>query len=245
MAYKSHPSSKHIIGHHFHKEVEMKYTVLFLFATLFLASCAAPATPAPTQTFTSEPPTFTPTSTFTPVPPTFAPTLTPTPGLGSTYTSPKDGMVIVYVPAGNFPMGSNDGRPDQAPVHTVSLDAFWIDQTDATNAMYAKCVDASACKQPADLGSATHDSYFGNSQFDNYPVINVDWNMADTYCKWAGRQLPTEAQWEKAARGPNGNAYPWGNSFNGTLTNYCDKSCSLLWADHSFNDGYADVSPVG
>jgi serine/threonine-protein kinase len=135
-------------------------------------------------------------------------------------------MLLLYVPAGNFLMGSIASDPkalaNEQPQHTVYLDAFWIDQTDVTNAMYAKCVSAGACNPPAQLSSSTHSSYYGNSQFDNYPVINVTWDMANIYCsKWAGRQLPTEAQWEKAARGPNGNMYPWGNNApNTTLLNY-------------------------
>ena len=102
-----------------------------------------------------------------------------------------------------------------------TLDAFWIDQTDVTNAMYAKCVNAGACKQPTKLTSYSRSSYYDNSEFDNYPVIYVDWSMANTYCKWAGRQLPTEAQWEKAARGTDGRIYPWGNTApDPTLLNY-------------------------
>ncbi len=150
---------------------------------------------------------------------------TQTLGIGSSMISGKDGMKLLYVPAGNFLMGSTSADPlaqsDEIPQHTVYLDAFWIDQTDVTNAMYAKCVSAGACNQPTDLSSSTHSSYYGNPEFDNYPVIYVDWNIADTYCKWAGRQLPTEAQWEKAARGTDGRTYPWGNTApDNTLLNY-------------------------
>jgi eukaryotic-like serine/threonine-protein kinase len=184
----------------------MKNIKLFLLVALFLTSCAPPLTPTPTQTLTPEPPTSAPT--LTPEPPTFTPT--PTPGIGSTWTSPKDGMVMVYIPEGNFQMGSN--HANEKPVHTVYLDAFWIDQTVVTNAMYSKCVASNACEPPAGGGSSDdHPSYYGNSQFDNYPVVDVTWDMAGTYCKWAGRQLPTEAQWEKAARGTDGRIYPWGN----------------------------------
>jgi serine/threonine-protein kinase len=107
-------------------------------------------------------------------------------------------------------MGSKDVI--NQPVHTVYLDAFWIDQTDVTNAMYAKCVSAGICK-PSE-GFAT------DLMEDKKPEL-VDWSQANTYCKWAGRSLPTEAQWEKAARGTDGRTYPWGNQApNKSLLNY-------------------------
>jgi serine/threonine-protein kinase len=163
-------------------------------------------TPAPTITFT---PTFMPTTTFTPViTATPRPTSTPSLGIGSTQKSSIDGMVLVYVPAGNFTMGFNS--PD-APAHKVNLGNFWIDQTEVTNGMYALCVQAGACQPPSDTSSATRTRYFGNSEFANYPVIYVDWNDAQAYCSWAGRRLPTEAEWEKTARGTDGRTYPWGN----------------------------------
>ena len=201
--------------------------IFVLLLSLALSSCAPGQLFGPTVTPT---PTLTATATNTPVPPTATDTLepptftpTPTPRIGSTWTSPKDGMVMVYVPAGNFLMGSTESDPiaypNEKPQHTVYLDAFWIDQTDVTNAMYAKCVSAGACYQPVDISPLVHP--YGNSQFDNYPVIYVRWTMADAYCKWAGRQLPTEAQWEKAARGTDGRIYTWGNDApNKTLLNY-------------------------
>jgi len=169
----------------------------------------------------------------------------------------------MYVAGGEFTMGSNaddalaecqksrsdcsrDWFTNEEPPHSVTLPAFWIDQTEVTNEMYAKCVADGACtKKPTDASSATHSSYYGNSEFDNYPVIYVDWTMAKSYCEWAERRLPTEAEWEKAARGTDGNIYPWGNTFDGTAVNFCDVNCTYDWADKSFNDGYADVAPVG
>ncbi len=162
--------------------------------------------------------TLFPTETSLPIP-TAAPTL----GIGSTQVSPKDGMTMVYVPAGDFLMGSPDGEgdPDEHPQHTVYLNAYWIDQTEVTNAMYEKCVTAGACTAPSDNSSFRRDSYYGNTEYDNYPVIYVSWYQANTYCQWAGRELPTEAQWEKAARGTDGRTYPWGNQApDSTLANY-------------------------
>ena len=128
----------------------------------------------------------------------------PTPGINPTRVSEIDGMVEVYVPDGEFSMGSNNGDTDEKPVHTVYLDAYWIDRTEVTNDMYAQCVAAGGCTPPQDTSSYTHVSYYGNGSYENYPVIQVDWNQATAYCVWAGRRLPTEAQWEKAARGRMG-----------------------------------------
>lgn len=176
----------------------------------FLNNLPETETPTATPSITSKPPISTATkipvtATFTSLPPT------PTLEVGSTMVSEKDGMVLVYVPAGEFTMGSNFGEDNQKPEHQVVLDAFWADQTEVTNAMYAKCVAANQCDPASDTKSYTHPNYYGNSEFDEYPVINVSWNDAIAYCSWAERRLPTEAEWEKAARGTNGNTYPWGN----------------------------------
>jgi serine/threonine-protein kinase len=125
--------------------------------------------------------------------------------------SPKDAMVSLLVPAGNFEMGSNDGPDQERPAHSVYLDTFYIDKTEVTNGMYAKCVADGACSQPLSSQSPLRSSYYGNTAFANFPVINVQWNQAFAYCQWAGRRLPTEAEWEKAARGTDGRQYPWGN----------------------------------
>ncbi len=154
-------------------------------------------------------------------------------------------MVLVYVPAGEFIMGSGNSEVDEKPIHTVDLKAFWIDQTEVTNSMYATWVSDGLCKEPINTSSYTHPSYYGNPEFDNYPVLYVDWNMANAYCSWVGRRLPTEAEWEKAARGTNARTYPWGNRFDGAIVNFCDTNCPFSHADKSSNDGYTDVAPVG
>ena len=108
---------------------------------------------------------------------------------------------MVFVPPGEFIMGNN----------TVYLDPFWIDKTEVTNARYAHCVQAGDCSPPRSSRSHTHESYYGNPEFDDYPVIYVSWVDAQNYCNWAGARLPTEAEWEKAARGTDGRPFPWGD----------------------------------
>jgi formylglycine-generating enzyme required for sulfatase activity len=187
------------------------------------------------------------------------PALTPTPSIGSTMTSRIDGMTLVYVPAGKFTMGSiaeasmvicenfnlncsPDWFTNQEPPHIVYLDAFWIDKTEVTNGMYAACVQAGKCNASTSTKSYTHDDYYGNSQFDNFPVLFVTWENAKDYCVWADRRLPTEAEWEKAARGDDARLFPWGNDL---------PSDDLLNFRHARLDTIAvgnipkDVSPYG
>ena len=163
-------------------------------------------------------------------------------------TDAKD-VQMVLVPAGEFTMGSNaddellaqcqeynsncdsSWHQDEEPSHTVSLDDFYIDRYEVTNALYAACVDAGACPPLTDTSSATRDSYYGNPEYDNFPVIYVDWNMAKTYCEWRGARLPSEAEWEKAARGTEGGVYPWGVEADNTYAN--------------FNEDIGDTTAVG
>ena len=104
-------------------------------------------------------------------------------------------------------MGSDDGSESEKPVHIVELDGFWIDQTEVTSGMYAQCVDAGACSPPEESNPTQVDT----ARYDVYPVINVSWFQANDYCNWIGGRLPTEAEWEKAARGDDGRLYPWGD----------------------------------
>jgi formylglycine-generating enzyme required for sulfatase activity len=166
----------------------------------------------PTSTFTPTllPPTATPMPTATLRPSAAAPTLTRvgTPTPVATRIRPADGMVMVHVSAGSFLMGSSEkdtnAQGDEQPQRLVPLGAFWIDRTEVTNAQYEKCQRAGACESSA---YATDSKFNGADQ----PVVGVNWNDAVAYCRWAGAALPTEAQWEMAARGTDGRIYPWGD----------------------------------
>ncbi len=188
---------------------------------------------------------------------------------GDTATRAADGAVIVYVPYGAFTMGGTSeltryarqlcqdaagdlaiatcgtaAFADEHPAHPVELTAFWIDRTEVTNRLYARCVDTGACAPPVEAGSFSRPRYFGDPAFDDYPVVQVDWHRAAAYCAWAGARLPTEAEWEFAARGPENRLFPWGDTFDPARLNYCDQSCAGM-SDPSFDDGFPDTAPVG
>lgn len=143
---------------------------------------------------------------------TSIPTATTQATLASDMLREKDGAEMIYIPAGSFEMGSNSGPEDEKPLREVNLDGYWIDKYEVTNGLYQKCVAEGICKEPSQFDSTSRASYYGNPSYNNYPVIFVDWNQAKTYCQWAGADLPSEAQWEKAARGTNGSEFPWGNA---------------------------------
>jgi serine/threonine-protein kinase len=130
-----------------------------------------------------------------------------------TKISEKDGMEMVYVPSGSFTMGSQPHvvGPNEEPPHVVYLDDYWIDKYEVTNAQYRMCEQAGVCDAPSEVSSYTRGLIYGSSEYDDYPVTFVNWYQANKYCSWAGRHLPSEAEWEKAARGTDGRLYPWGN----------------------------------
>jgi len=173
---------------------------------------AEEATPEPT------PEEATPTPTNTP-----APTPTPEPTLSFSTAG------MVEIPAGYFLMGSSSGEAIEAPEHPVLLDGFYIDQTEVTNVQYRDCVDTGPCSPAQRADAFTYTGYRDSPEYDDYPVVSVTWDQAQTYCTWAGKRLPTEAEWEYAASGPENLTWPWGNSFNVNL--------SAASAD--------DVQPVG
>ncbi len=125
------------------------------------------------------------------------------------------------VPAGEFTMGNDDGNTEERPASKIYVEAFYMDKYEVTNDMYSACVSAGVCKLPEKPGSATRSSYYNNPSFANYPVLYVNWTMAKTYCEWRDARLPTEAEWEKAARGTEDErAYPWGNDFSCNFANH-------------------------
>ena len=152
---------------------------------------------------------------------------------------------MVLIPEGEFTMGSDIGHDDEKPVHTAYLDAFYIDRHEVTNAQYGACVDAGVCDPPGSAVSYSGNLYYYTSLYDNYPVVHVSWYDAQTYCTWAGKKLPTEAQWEKAARGTDGRIYPWGNEWDGDRLNYCDANCPFNYKDTNSDDEFEDKAPVG
>lgn len=198
--------------------------------TLFLAACGSGGSNAE--------PTPIPVATAVP---TVAVSANPTAAAadqdteaGSERVSPVDGMVQVFIPAGTFRMGALDANAaaDELPDHQVTLSAFWMDKLEVTNAMYMLCVQAGACDPPVTFASEKHDSYFNTDEFADYPVVNVTWGEAVDYCEWAGKRLPTEAEWERAARGDDFRNFPWGDERPGST-------------QANFNNNIRDVTRVG
>lgn len=180
---------------------------------------------SPTESFVETiTPTLTPTKVVTPFPT----------NIPSKLTDVK-GVSMVLVSAGKFWMGGDGigGFFDEQPAHQIYLDAFYIDRYEVTNVLYKACVDTGTCDPP------TSTSHYNSSQYAQHPVVNVNWYMAKEYCEWRGGRLPTEAEWEKAARGTDSRYYPWGN--------YNDIDC----LDANFYDALnivycvGDTKPVG
>src|SRR5688572_19078745 len=242
----------------------MKDAVPYFFTLLtfivLLTSCASLAPVSPASMPTSQP-----------QPATMVPVLS---NAGrSTRLSPKDRMVMVFVHAGEFTMGSYvDDAEDTMPAHTVSLDAFWIDQTEVSNEMFARFVEGTSYVTDAEKMGGSNDFRTTNleitwekvqglswhhpdgpnsnlSGIEAHPVVHVSWNDASAYCSWAERRLPTEAEWEKAAtwndRTGEKYAYPWGNEFHATRLNFCDRNCLYGFAAKHLEDGFAETSPAG
>jgi formylglycine-generating enzyme required for sulfatase activity len=160
----------------------------------------------------------------------------PSPSLGALLTNPADGADLIFIPTGEFPMGNPDDNDDLAreekPVHTVYLDAYYIYKTEVTVAQYRKFCQATGRAMPPTPGKAWQESH---------PIVNVSWEDATAYAQWAGARLPTEAQWEKAARGEDGRLYPWGSTLDPSKQNAFGPPPQL----QSVGSAPAEASPYG
>jgi formylglycine-generating enzyme required for sulfatase activity len=246
----------------------MRRCVISIMVFLVISACGRAPTPTPDLAATPTPGVEIGTSTRTAIAPadTRPPTTTRTLAPAATYTRTAsqtanptpmpiptvvtstrshDGMTMVYVAAGSFTMGSPPGlgSDEEAPPHKVTLDGFWIDRTEVTNAQYRAFVIASGYRTPTicERGNSTYD----DAGKENHPVVCVSWDDARAYCEWAGARLPTEAEWEEAARGTDSRNYPWGMNFDGSRLNFCDINCDSDQKDPGANDGYAQTAPVG
>jgi len=174
------------------------------------------------------------------------------------------GMAFVYVPAGEFTMGSDLGYSNEQPVHAIDLGGFWVGKTEVTNTQYRPFVEAGGYQQQElwtqagwkwrEENNVTQPHCWDSKRWNqpDYPVVCVSWYEAVAYTRWLAREtgldvrLPTEAEWEKAARGTDRRTYPWGNEPpDGTRLNYCDQNCTRPWKDETVDDGYSTTAPVG
>jgi len=173
---------------------------------------------------------------------------------------------MVLVPSGTYSMGDDDGDPDEKPAHQVTVTAFCIDRTEVTVAMYGECARRASCS-PApttvdwpgiDEKDRAFDNQFctgGRADRADHPINCVEWGQADAYCRAAGKRLPTEEEWEYAARGTDGRTYPWGDAApSASLLNTCAAECVAMgvrmgrpgWKPmFDASDGWESTSPVG
>lgn len=167
------------------------------------------------------------------------------------------GHEMVLIPEGEFVMGSNLGDQDEQPVHSVFLDSYYIDKFEVTNEQYVEFLnDVGNFEEggkpwvddiaPWDgIEVVGEDAWRTASGFVNMPVVGVTWHGASAFCFWRGGDLPTEAQWEKAARGTTAPLYPWGNTYDPAKANVCDTNCARNWANDEIDDGFAGAAPIG
>lgn len=157
---------------------------------------------------------------------------TTTPSVSTPYPTPTgldpriDYTDMVYIPAGEFLMGCDDSQDDYCqksvlPLHPVFVEAFFIDKYEVTNGEYKECVEMGVCDPPEGFDYLFRYQKYENPEYDNYPVSGVDPNNASAFCSWWGKRLPSESEWEKAARGTMGIIFPWGDEKpNCSLANF-------------------------
>jgi len=205
--------------------MKRSWTILLAFALLLLAACGgepgevAPATEAPSALPTRIPIIPTPTPLPPPPTPTPLPTNTPAPEEAEVTPAPAVTDIMVEIPAGSFAMGTDAGEPNEAPAHEADLPAFMIDKFEVTNADFAVFVEAAGYETYAEKEGRTGWRAAYTEGKDSHPVVYVTFDDALAYCTWAGKRLPSEAEWEKAARGPEGFLFPWGNDWDSTQAN--------------------------
>jgi formylglycine-generating enzyme required for sulfatase activity len=153
---------------------------------------------------------------------------------------------MVYVPAGMFRMGGSKdvGELNANLQHAVALSGYCIDKTEVTVAAFKDCVAAQKCTATGVQVAMKNGCNYADQS--DHPINCVDWDQAATYCRWAGKRLPTEAEWEYAARGSDGRMYPWGNEMpSGRLLNACGDECSMGSGMYAASDGWKETAPVG
>ncbi|MCP4141720.1 MAG: SUMF1/EgtB/PvdO family nonheme iron enzyme [Chloroflexi bacterium] len=246
-------------------------TLLLLLIGFLLKPILFPISPTPTRTYTAtatyratETKEPTKTATNTPIPPTEtgtatptsvpteekatpSPTVTRTPTLPATPTEEglaslivdKSGAEMLLVEAAPFLMGRDTGNNDEKPAHLVNLGDYYIDKYEVSNADYKACVDDFACSLPKPT------TFYADARYRSHPAVFVSWEKANEYCEWREARLPTEAEWEKAARGDDSLIYPWGNMFSGSALNFCDAECEYSWKNTGIIDKYSMTAPIG
>lgn len=190
-------------------------------------------------------------------------TATPSPTANTPITRVRDidGMALVYVPDGSFIMGrtttiNNANDDDERPPHEISLSSFWLDQTEVTNDQFALFLNENGNQEEGGvlwLDANDRDNrvekidglWRTENGYADHPIIEISWYAAQAYCQWAGGRLPSEAEWEYAARGPNHLIYPWGDEFDSSKVSFCDLNCTQDWKDENADDGYPRTAPVG
>lgn len=222
------------------ESISSKPIMTLLLSGILMVSCSFSdlyiSTATPTETHVASMTSMVPSATSTSLVPSVTPL--PTLGIGSVFSRPADDSEMLYVPEGEFTMGSNNAGDDEGPEHIVWLDGFWMDRTEVTNGMYGKCVIAKACKNP---GTSQR-----SSKYDNFPVAEIRWSDAKGYCSWVNAKLPTEAQWEKAARGIDGRNYPWGNELDPERYYIDPKPSGIFVTGHKPVGSYPNgASPYG